>query len=156
MCWWFRLESGAGWDGGRDVCCMKHFLQEQRANVCLMWKLDSLNPSLLIFHKLQGPLGISHFSEGNKINLAFLFTVFLFCGPFLKCLIQFFFLPSLFLFICTRIYRRKLSCYHQHINSVASPLKWDWATFAFWKGWVLLCEIGVRCENPPDRSLLQM
>lgn len=36
---------------------LKPLQQEQGAEVCLMWKLDSLNPSTLIFHKLQAPLG---------------------------------------------------------------------------------------------------
>lgn len=59
--------------------CAMRSLQEERAKVCLMWKLDSLNPSLLIFHKLQQPPWVCHtFLIGNKYISIYLLSISLF------------------------------------------------------------------------------
>lgn len=52
-----RMSMGGIFVGFCGAQCAMCSLQEERAKVCLMWKLDSLNPSLLIFHKLQAPPG---------------------------------------------------------------------------------------------------
>ena len=47
------MDGGGLAEGGhisRALRCAKLSLQEERAKVCVMWKLDSLNPALLIFH----------------------------------------------------------------------------------------------------------